>query len=303
MSIRVANAPVSWGIYEFENIEPKFPFTRVLDEIAEIGYRGTELGPYGYFPPDPDAQRQELEKRNLQLVSAFVPVKLVDRSAHESGVEEALRVGKLLAALGAEYIILADDNGTVPELIAQAGQRTGSMLSADEWDIFAEGVNTIARRVHDETGLGIVFHHHCAGYVETPEETRQLMDRTDTDLVGLCLDTGHWHYSGGDAVACLKEYGERMRHLHLKDCQPEVAKRCRESGENYFEAVEADVFCLLGKGEVDFPTVLEVLEKQGYKGWATVEQDVLVDDLNAPKEYAIHNATYLKSINLWLEDK
>ncbi len=302
MAIKVANAPVSWGIYEFEDVEPKFPYTRVLDEIAEIGYRGTELGPYGYFPTDPAAQRHELERRNLQLVSAFVPVELVARSAHEAGAEEAIEVATLLAALGAEYIILADENGTVPELIAQAGQRTGSLLCADEWDVFAEGVNAIARRVHDETGLGTVFHHHCAGYVETPEEVRQLMGRTDSDLVGLCLDTGHWHYGGGDAVSGLREYGDRMRHLHLKDCHPEVAKRCREQGNDYFQAVAADVFCLLGSGEVDFPAILGILEKFGYGGWATVEQDVLVDDLNAPKEYAVHNAAYLKRIGLWSAD-
>ena len=117
MAIKVANAPVSWGIYEFEDVEPKFPYSRVLDEIAEIGYRGTELGPYGYFPTDPAAQRHELERRDLQLVSAFVPVELVARSAHEAGAEEAIEVATLLAALGAEYIILADENGTVPELI------------------------------------------------------------------------------------------------------------------------------------------------------------------------------------------
>ncbi len=302
MAIKVANAPVSWGIYEFEDVEPKFPYSRVLDEIAEIGYRGTELGPYGYFPTDPAAQRHELERRDLQLVSAFVPVELVARSAHEAGAEEAIEVATLLAALGAEYIILADENGAVPELVAQAGQRTGSLLCADEWDVFAEGVNAIARRVHDETGLGTVFHHHCAGYVETPEEVRQLMGRTDSDLVGLCLDTGHWHYGGGDAVSGLREYGDRMRHLHLKDCHPEVATRCREQGNDYFQAVAADVFCLLGSGEVDFPVILEILEKFGYGGWGTVEQDVLVDDLNAPKDYAIRNAAYLRRIGLWSAD-
>ncbi len=299
MAIRVANAPVSWGIYEFEDVEPKFPFTRVLDEIAESGYRGTELGPYGYFPTDPAAQRRELEKRHLRMVSAFVPVELVSKSAHEATTKEVIRVGTLLAALGAEHIILADDNGTVPDLVARAGQRTGSLLSADRWDVVAEGVNAIARRVHDETGLGTVFHNHCAGYVETPEEVRQLMGRTDPDLVGLCLDTGHWHFAGGDAVSALGEYGDRVRHLHLKDCHPEVASRCREQGMDYFQAVAADVFCLLGHGEVDFPAILAILEKAGYGGWATVEQDVLVDDLNAPKEYATRNVEYLKRIGLW----
>src|SRR5690606_40064017 len=98
-----------------------------------------------------------------------------------------------------------------------AGRRSGSALSGDEWGVYAEGVNRIARRINDELGLKIVFHHHCAGYVETPEETKQLMDRADYDLEGLCLDTGHWHYGGGDAVQAIRDFGERVRYLHLKD--------------------------------------------------------------------------------------
>src|SRR5688572_6088262 len=99
MAIKLASAPVSWGIYEFEGIAPKYPYTRVLDEIAETGYTGLELGPYGYLPTDPAKLRDELDNRGLQLLSAFVPVRLVDANAHEAGVQEALKVGRLLAEL------------------------------------------------------------------------------------------------------------------------------------------------------------------------------------------------------------
>src|SRR5690606_24519683 len=227
MTIRIANAPVSWGIFEFEGTAQKFTYTQVLDEIVETGYSGIELGPWGFLPTDPDKLREELETRNLKLLSSYVPVKLVDRAAHEAGEQHAMKVGKLLAALDAPFIVLADDAGTVPELVAQAGQRSGSKLTADEWDVFADGVNRIARKIHGELGLKVVFHHHCGCYVETPEETRQLMSRADYDLVGLCLDTGHWHYGGGDAVACIREFGERVRYLHLKDCSREIAERAR----------------------------------------------------------------------------
>ena len=225
MTIKIANAPVSWGIYEFEGSAQKFTYTQVLDEIVESGYTGIELGPWGFLPTDPAALRKELEPRHLKLLSSFVPVKLVDRAAHEAGERHAMQVGQLLAALGAPFIVLADDNGSVPELVAQAGQRSGSKLSAAEWDVFAEGVNRIAHKIHDALGLKIVFHHHCGGYVETPEEVRQLLSRADQDLVGLCLDTGHWHYGGGDAVDCIREFGERVRYLHLKDCSREIAER------------------------------------------------------------------------------
>lgn len=298
MTIKLATAPVSWGIYEFEGIEPKFHYTRVLDEIAQTGYVGVELGPWGYLPTDPLMLRDELDKRGLQLLSAFVPVKLVDAAAHESGAQDALKVGRLLAALGAKTIVLADDNGKVPELVQNAGRRVGSKLSPSEWDTFAAGVNLIARRIHEELGLNIAFHHHCAGYVETPDEIRELLARTDPSLVGLCLDTGHWHYAGGDAVACIEEFGARVTYLHFKDCSPQIAQESRAQSRDYFAAVAAGVFCPLGEGEVDFAGVIGAMNALGYDGWAIVEQDILADDLDAPKQYSQANRDYLKGLGL-----
>lgn len=298
MTIQLANAPVSWGIYEFDGMEPKYPYTRVLDEIVETGYTGLELGPWGYLPTDPDVLRGELSKRNLRLLSSFVPVNFADEAAHEAGEQHALQVGRLLQSQGAVCIVLADNNGTIPELVQQAGRRHGSALSRDQWDIYAKGVNRVARAVFDECGLKVVFHHHCAGYVETMDEVRSLMNRADQDLVGLCLDTGHWEYAGGDAVAAVKEYGERVRYLHLKDCDPGIRELAVKERMDYFAAVAAGVFCELGQGSVDFPTLIEDVEKLGYSGWAIVEQDILTDDLDAPKQSAQRNREYLRSIGL-----
>src|SRR5215207_1767247 len=225
MTIRIANAPVSWGIYEFEGAGQKYTYQRVMDEIAETGHTGLELGPWGFLPTDPATLRPELEKRNLRLLSSFVPVNFADAQAIEEAETHALKVGKLLAALDAVCIVLADDNGQNPDLVKRAGQRSGSVLSSDQWDVYGAGVNRVACKIYDELGLKVTFHHHCAGYVETAEEVRNLMDRTDAELVGLCLDTGHWHYAGGDALACVKEYGERVRYLHLKDCDLAVRQK------------------------------------------------------------------------------
>lgn len=296
MPVRIANAPVSWGIFEFEELEQKYPYTQVLDEMVETGYTGLELGPWGYLPTNPDMLRPEVEKRGLQLLSSYVPVNFADSSAIEAAETQAMTVGKLLAALGAVCIVLADDNARVPQLIQQAGQRTGSLLSPQEWDVYAAGVNRVARKIYTELGLKVAFHHHCAGYVETPEETFELMKRADPDLVGLCLDTGHWHYAGGDAVECVRALGTRVSYLHLKDCDAHIAQSCRDRKLDYFEATREGVFCELGKGAVDFPTLLREVEKLGYDGWAIVEQDVLTDDLDAPRQSAQRNRDYLRSL-------
>lgn len=298
MTIQLANAPVSWGIYEFEGIAPKYPYTTVLDQIAETGYTGIELGPWGYLPTDADVLREELLKRDLRLLSSFVPVNFVDERQHEAGEAFALQVGKLLAALGAVCIVLADDNGKVPELVQQAGRRHGCVLSRDQWDVYAKGVNRVARAVYDQLGLKVVFHHHCAGYVETADEVRSLMNRADPDLVGLCLDTGHWEYAGGDSVKAVREYGERVRYLHLKDCDPSIRELAVKERMDYFAAVAAGVFCELGQGGVDFPTLLADAQANGYSGWAVVEQDILTDDPDAPRQSARRNREYLRGLGL-----
>lgn len=298
MSIRLANAPVSWGIYEFEGADQKYSYQRVLDEIVETGYDALELGPWGFLPTDPDVLRPELEQRGLKLLSSFVPVNFADPASLEQGEAHALKVGRLLKALDAVAIVLADENGTVPELVQRAGQRSGSYLSSSQWDTYAAGVNQVARRIYDELGLKVVFHHHCAGYVETPEETRQLMERTDYDLVGLCLDTGHWEYAGGDSLEAVREYGDRVRYLHLKDCDPNIRALALEERMDYFAATAAGVFCELGEGSVDFPGIVREMTGYGYDGWAIVEQDVLTDDLDAPRQSARRNRDYLRSIGL-----
>src|SRR3972149_2266032 len=109
MSIQVGNAPVSWGIMEVAGWGKQIPYSQLLDEMAEAGYAGTELGPYGYLPTEPKQLTSELSARGRQLVASFVPVPLAHPERHEAGYEEAMQVAQLLAQAGARLIVLADE--------------------------------------------------------------------------------------------------------------------------------------------------------------------------------------------------
>lgn len=299
-TIQIANAPCSWGILEFDLAGEAAGYAQVLDEIAATGYTGTELGDYGFMPTDPRDLHAELAARDLALLGAFVPVALVDPAAHEPGIETALTTARLLRASSAiePFIVLADTNGSVPERTRHAGRITPEQgLSAEQWRTFAQGAEAVARAVRDETGLRTVFHHHCAGYVETPAEIDRLMEATDPALLGLCLDTGHITYGGGDPLPALRRYTDRIWHVHFKDCQPEIAARARSEGWDYFEAVRRGVFCELGQGSVDFKAIAGELRQLGYAGWIVVEQDVL-PGLGTPVESAARNREFLRSVGL-----
>ena len=297
MTIRVANAPCSWGALEFDLAGDTPASERVLDEMAEAGYAGTELGDWGFFPSEADALRATLTRRGLALVGGFVPVALVDRAQHAEGRERAVRTARLMAGVAADAVlVLSDDNGRDLTRARQAGRiRPEHGLDADGWRAFASGAEEIARAVRGETGLDLVFHHHCGGFVETAGEVERLMDLTAPELVGLCLDTGHWTYAGGDATAAARRYGERVRHVHFKDCDPAVADASRREQVDYFEAVRRGVFCELGDGQVAFPDILEQLRARDYRGWIVVEQDVF-PGMGQPLESARRSRAYLKEL-------
>ena len=298
--IKVANAPCSWGVLEFDLEGEAAGYKQVLDEMQATGYKGTELGDWGFMPTDPEELNRDIAARGLTLLGAFVPVALNDAAAHDDGVTVAVRTARLLAAAAGDtpFIVLADDNGTDAIRTQNAGRiQPEHGLSEAHWGTFASGAEKVARAVKESTGLRTVFHHHCAGYVETPAEVEKLLALTDPNLLGLCFDTGHYRFGGGDPVVGLKKHADRIWHVHFKDCQPDVAAQSRREGWDYFQSVQHGVFSELGQGDVDFTAVLSALQAQKYDGWIVVEQDVL-PGMGNPKESAQRNRDYLRRIGL-----
>jgi len=300
VDLRVANAPCSWGALEFDWAGRMPPYSSMLDEMAATGYVGTELGRWGYMPTEPAALRHELDLRNLALTGAFVPVQLTVEAEHASGVEAAVRVARLLVATAGPgaVVVLSDATAHDPRRTAIAGRVTAAdSLTPEKWEILARGANRIAQDVRIETGLRTVFHHHCATFVETPSEIDEVMERTDPGLVGLCLDTGHCTFGGGNPLATLKRWQSRVWHVHLKDCDPTLKARAARDGWDYQQSIRQGVFCELGRGEVDFPGVLSFLRSVNYRGWLVVEQDV-IPSLGTPLESAHRNRDYLRTLGV-----
>jgi inosose dehydratase len=301
--LHVGNAPCSWGTLEHQDTSQQVPFDRMLNELVETGYTGTELGDWGYMPTDPSALKAEIEKRKLVMLGAFVPVAMKYPEAHAEGVAVAVKTAGLLASVAgnpAPFLVLADDNGTDPIRTKIAGRVTpADGLTPSEWKTFASGADQIAKAVFEETGLRTVFHHHCAGYVETPEEIATLLELTNPDRLGLVFDAGHYYHGTGqetcDIVAALNRFKDRIWYIHLKDIDPEIARRSRAEQWDYFTGMRHGVYCELGKGCVDFPALLKWLSAQNYQGYALVEQDVL-PGMGTPKESAQRNREYIRSI-------
>jgi inosose dehydratase len=298
--IKIANAPCSWGALEFELEGKSLGYKQILTEMVETGYAGTELGDWGFMPSDPKELKKVLDEKKLQLLGAFVPVALASLESHAAGIELALKTAGLMFDAGYTnaFIVLADENGSVEERTKNAGRITPEMgLTEIQWKIFADGVEKIAQAVKDTYGMRTVFHHHCGGFVETPDEVAKLIELTSPDLLGLCLDMGHFAFGGGNPVEALEKYYNRIWHVHFKDFDQKVGKVAKENNYDYFKSVEQGVFCELGKGSVDFESSLKIMKEKGYDGWIVVEQDVL-PGMGNPKVCAKRNREFIESLGL-----
>lgn len=304
--IRVANAPCSWGLIGGQ--DAGVPWQRMLDELAEAGYVGTELGDYGYMPTDPVALGDALRTRGLTMLGAYQGIDLRRTDAVALARQRLLATASLLAAMEPDgrfpYLILADEGGD-----AQRARHAGRLgpehaLDAGTWRTLARNAGEIARLVQGETGLATLFHPHCGTFVETPDETARLLDDTDADLLGLVFDTGHFVYGSGRpdpdrqaAVEGLARFWDRVAYVHLKDCEPSVAAGAREQRLDLSQAVRGGLFCELGKGSIDVGSVLAFLNERDYDGWVTVEQDVL-PGMGTPAASARRNREFLAGLGL-----
>ena len=291
--IRLANAPTSWGVEkEIETDRP--PWSVFLDEVAESGYDGVELGPYGYLPTDAAVLAEELAARSLTLVAGYVMGPLHTEAGRVAALREARDVLRLVSAVGGAYLVV------IPGVITGSGPRTtNGPRSMDD-----DGLLAVARTIRciaeeaGSVGVRVAFHPHAGSGIETGVDADRLLAEVDRDALGLVLDTGHSFYAGDDPATRIRELGSRIVYVHLKDVTPAVLLRATEGGWEFWKAYRAGVFCPLGAGGVDFAAVRGALDSVGYSGWLTVEQDADPQGTGRPFEDAVHSRKFLQDIGL-----
>jgi inosose dehydratase len=295
-----ASAPDSWGVLDYPGPSWEQSYEKMLDEMVAGGYTGSELGPYGFFPTDPKVLQPQLEKRKLKLLASFVPVKMTDPDAGKFVIDRVRKVGSLLAALKAPFLVIADDQSN--ERNAYSGRvydKGCPTLTAAQWK-HVGNIVADAEKVAQEFDLDLVFHPHVATYVETPEECELFYDACSHTNVGLCLDTGHCVYGHGDSVTEANKYKDKLRFVHIKDCDTKVLDEARKNKWTFEEAIEHKVFTVIGQGNIDFPAFFRTLVKNNYSGWSVVEQDVKFGHTPIPPAESI--AASLKYLNKVVAD-
>jgi inosose dehydratase len=273
--VKLASAPVSWGVWEQTTGRSDLvPADLLLDTVRGLGYEAIELGPPGYLTP------AALESRGLALVGGFAPLRFEDPAGFEEDVGLWLDpIIEVLLATGARgpVVLAGAENGADPD---------GS---------YFERVNEAAERCRGR-GLGVVFHHHAGTAVETPAQIEALLAGTD---VGICFDTGHALVGGGDPVEVARMCAGRIEHLHLKDVDASLLARLRSGSVRLAQAWVDGIFCPFGEGCVDFSAVLGLPALAGYDGWVVLEQDrvaVRPEDVPAVRAVEERNLAFVRRL-------
>jgi inosose dehydratase len=203
---------------------------------------------------------------------------------------------KFIRAMGGTDLVVAEFGQAVNPLPV-ALFANSPRFDDRQWDLLCAGLNGLGKTANDH-GMRLCYHHHMGTGVMTGAHVDRLMDSTDPDLVHLLLDTGHLAFAGCDPLAVALAYGDRIKHLHLKDVRADVVQKVHSENLSFQEAIEAGVFTVPGDGAIDFVPILDALASSGFEGWLVVEAEQDPAKAN-PLEYAKKARSYLRGVLGW----
>jgi inosose dehydratase len=283
----LAIAPILWNNDDLPELAPPVPFERVLDEIAEAGYEGTELATNA--PRDASLLRDQLGRRGLRLAGAFLAVDFFT-SPLDSELEQAGALARLLREAGASALVAG--LAAHPQRMASAGGSRQPSTTDAQYQQIATGLERVGERCRQEN-IVLAFHNHAGTFVETAEELEELCQRADPALVRLCLDVGHLVVGEGDPIQAIRRYGRRIAYIHLKDVDPLALQRLRSGEGGFLNGLRWRVFCELGSGCLDLSGIVEALRQQRFDGWIVLEQDT---SFRTPLESAVESRTRFREV-------
>jgi inosose dehydratase len=277
--IRYATNPIAWSNDDDRTLGADISVEQCLDEAAEIGFDGIEMG--HKMPDDPVALEALLGPRGLQLVSGWHSLNLLSRSVRDEVVAMQPHLD-LLKAMGCDLVIVCETSNAIHTGDMALGDKP--VLAQEDWVRFGADLERVGQVCADQ-GLAMVYHHHMGTIVETPQEIDQLMAVTGS-ATGLLFDTGHCFLGGGDPGEVLGRHMRRVGHIHTKNVRPVVMGEARRGGWSFLQAVRGGVFTVPGdiEGAVQFEAVLSVAAAHGYAGWLVIEAEQDPDVRN-PMEY------------------
>jgi len=267
MSVKIGISPIAWQNDDLPDITKDFTMEQALREAREIGYTGVERGQR--MPHDTEGLRAYLDGNDIALCGGWCSGNSLNNDFAAECDATRQQVEQFIA-LNAPCIVYAECSNTVQGMIDVPVNNRPKM---DRDDIRAYGakISELAKWMADQ-GMPMAYHHHMGSIIESEDDVNWLMDGSSADL-HLCFDTGHLLFGGGDVMATLDRWGDRVHHVHYKDIRPAIVRDVRDNNRSFLDAVMAGAFTVPGDGCIDFDAVTRALKAMDYNGWIVVEAE------------------------------
>ena len=267
MSVKIGISPIAWQNDDLPDITKDYTMEQALRESREIGYTGVERGQR--MPHDTEGLRQYLEANDIALCGGWCSGNsLVNDFAAEC--DATRQQVEQFIALDAPCIVYAECSNTVQGL-QNVPVNNRPKLSRDEIMTYGKKISELAKWMADQ-GMPMAYHHHMGSIIESEDDVNWLMDGSSHE-VNLCFDTGHLLFGGGNVMATLDRWGDRVHHVHYKDIRPHIVRDVRDNNQSFLDAVIAGAFTVPGDGCIDFQEVTHKLKAMDYSGWIVVEAE------------------------------
>ena len=263
--MKIAGAPISWGVCEVPDWGYQMSPDRVLTEMQEIGLTATEFGPQGWLPVDAVERAEVVGRFGLKPVGAFFLAVM-----HDPGFDPIPQVNKELDAFeaaGGEFLVLAADSG-------RDGYDDRPVLDEEGWQTLFANLSRITE-VCAARGVTATLHPHWGTMVQNVDEVERVLDNS---TVGLCLDTGHLAAGGADVVELVRRYADRVDIVHAKDVDKSLTDKLLPGELTWSQGIKAGMFTPIGQGDIDFATIVGLLDEAGFDGYWVLEQDIMLDE-------------------------
>lgn len=286
--VKLAIAPIAWTNDDLPDLGAENSFEQCISEMALSGFSGSEIG--NKYPKDPDVLKHYLDVRGLRICNAWFSSLLLS-DGYDATIDAFIKHRDFLHALGAKVIGASEQGNSIQgKNVSIFGNKP--VYTDEQWELIAKSFNEMGRLAR-EKDMYFTVHHHMGTGVQTADEIDRLMEMTDENLVFLLFDTGHLAFAGEDAVAVLKKYVHRTKHVHLKSIRKDIIAEGKAKGYSFLDCVRAGAFTVPGDGDFDFRPVFDILSDADYEGWVVVEAEQDPAKAN-PFEYALLARKYIR---------
>ena len=286
MSIKLGVAPIAWSNDDMPELGGKTSLEQCLNEASRAGFTGIEFG--GKFPKNSEELIPKLKKENLELCSGWYGAQLLKNTPEEEFIlmKDQLKLFKDCKSPCMVFAEITNSIQTDPNIPLSKRPK----LSEEDWTKLIFRINEISKMMIDQN-MPLAYHHHMGTVIETEEETKRLIENTK-DSVKLLVDTGHMLFAKGNSINLVKDFSERLAHVHCKDIRKEMLDKSFKNDYSFREAFLEGAFTVPGDGCIDYMPFLKILKERNYSGWLVVEAEQDPSKAN-PFEYAKIGYNYL----------